>query len=292
MHRLCCLFATLLLTLTPVALSQDPGDRPREAVDDSLDLDREVIAGLERQAERLRQTARDVMAAPGARSTAKDRFRTAATLNEAAGAFSDEISRLRAADERLLKAVQARADARAALREAIESVSDVTRTGVFEEIELATAPVPELLDARTQTTDALQRAERLSEQLVPRDTLVIGFQLLEDNPAVRDTFLIAVTNVYAGAESSATVSREESGYTEVTGLFPRDGDLGGIRTGLMNALRVETEDGSVRYLPALLSVTHEWQNGGIVAGEPLQTLLQPVIEGDVDTALPVEGSGD
>ncbi len=70
MHRLCCLFAALLVIFSPAALAQEPADRPREAVDDSLDLDREVIAGLERQAERLRQTARELMAAPGARATA------------------------------------------------------------------------------------------------------------------------------------------------------------------------------------------------------------------------------
>jgi len=292
MHRLRCLFAALLLSFAPATLAQEKADRPREAVDDSLDIDGEVIAGLERQAERLRQTARDLMAAPGARATADERLRAAAALNEAASAFADKIDRLRAADERLRKAVEARSDARGALGEAIGSVTDTTQTGVFDELDKRPDPLPELLDARAQARDALRRAERLGERLVPRETLVIGFQLLEANPAVRDTFLIAVTNVFSGAEGSATVLRDESGYTEVTGLFPRDGDLGAIRTSLMNALRVETEDGSLRYLPALLSVTHDWQSGSVEGGEPLQTLLQPVILGDDDTALPTEGSGD
>jgi hypothetical protein len=292
MRRVFCLFATLFLLAVPGADTQGSLDRSREAVDDSLAVDREVADGLAEQAERLRQAARDLMAAPGARATATRRFEAARALDDAADALMSEANRLRATDERLEKALEARAEARRAVRDAVGAVADTAEQGVFAGLADAPDPLPELLGAKARGMDALRRAASLGDRLVPRETLIIGFQLFGDEPTVRDTFLIAVNNTFSSVSDSATVLRSKTGYTEVTGAFPANTDLDTIRTELMNALRVETDDGDLEYLPALLSVSRDWRSGAGATGEPLQTLLTSVIEGGEEAVIAPEGSGD
>ena len=162
---------------------------------------------------------------------------------------------------------------------------------MFEELERTPDPLPELLIAKQEGIDALAAAEVFGDRLVSRDTLVIGFQLLAENPAVRDTFLIAVTAEFARTEESTAFSTDETGYTEVIGLFPEGADMDEIRGRLLNALKVESPEGDVTYLPALVSVAHDWRNGTLTGDRPLRELLSPVIEGDSD-AMVEDGSGD